>query len=70
MDTDYAKDKPELKIKAFSEAYFALLRARPDLAPYLAIGPNVQLQVGATPVAIGPEGLETLTAQQIEELKK
>jgi len=70
VDADYRADKPVLQVKAFSEAYFALLKARPDLAPYLAIGPQVQLQVGAVPVAIGPEGLETLTAQQLEEFKK
>jgi uncharacterized protein YegL len=59
-----------LNVKAFSAAYFDLLRARPDLAPYLALGNNVQVQLATVGVQVGPEGLETLTAAQLEELKK
>jgi len=59
-----------LNVKAFSPAYFDLLRARPDLASYLALGEKVQVQLAVVGVQVGPEGLETLTAAQLEELKK
>jgi Ca-activated chloride channel homolog len=59
-----------LQVKAFSQAYFDLLQARPDLAPYLAMGNQVQVQLARVGIQVGPEGLETLTADQLEELKK
>ena len=59
-----------LQVKAFSQAYFDLLKARPDLAPYLALSDRVQVQLTKVGVQVGPEGLETLTAEQLEELKK
>ncbi len=70
VDTTWQKDARTLQVKAFSQAYFDLLRARPDLAPYLALGEKVQVQLTTVAVQVGPEGLDTLTAAQLEELKK
>jgi hypothetical protein len=70
VDTTLKQGGPALKVKAFSQAYFDLLKARPDLAQYLAIGPNVQVQLTSVAVQVGAEGLEALTAEQLEEIKK
>lgn len=70
VDANWKQPQKVLKIKAFSAAYFDLLRARPDLATALAVGPQVQLQMTTLGLEIGPDGLETLTADQLEELKK
>ncbi|MEN6304902.1 MAG: VIT domain-containing protein [Armatimonadia bacterium] len=70
QDTAWQEKGQILKVKAFSQAYFDLLKARPDLGQYLALGSRVQVQVGRVGVEIGPEGLETLTPAQLEELKK
>ena len=70
QDTAWQEKGQILKVKAFSQAYFDLLKVRPDLGQYLALGARVQVQVGRIGVEIGPEGLETLTPAQLEELKK
>lgn len=69
-DTTWRPDAKILHIKAFSEAYFVLLRVRPDLAPYLALGPYVYVQLPHIGLAIEAEGREELTAADLEELKK
>ncbi|MEI6501502.1 MAG: VIT domain-containing protein [Armatimonadota bacterium] len=70
VDTKWQVPQKVLKIKAFSDAYFDLLRVRPDLAAALAVGSQVQVQMTTLGLEIGPEGLETLTPDQLEELKK
>lgn len=70
QDTAWQEKGQTLKVKAFSQGYFDLLKVRPDLGQYLALGVRVQVQVGRIGVEIGPEGLETLTPAQLEELKK
>lgn len=70
VDTIWRPDARIIQVKAFSQAYFDLLRARPDLAPYLAIGEKVQVQLANVGLQVGLEGLETLSPEQLEELKK
>ncbi len=69
-DTTWRPETKVLRLKAFSEAYFALLRVRPDLAPYLALGPYVYVQLPHIGLAIEAEGAEQLKAADIEELQK
>lgn len=70
VDTTWRPDTRIIQVKAFSQAYFDLLKARPDLAPYLAIGEKVQVQLANVGLQVGPEGLASLSAEQLEELKK
>lgn len=70
VDSTWKPQQKVLKVKAFSQAYFDLLKARPDLAAYLALGPQVQVQMTTLGLQIGPDGLETLTPDQLEEIKK
>lgn len=58
-------DRKALKIKYMSDAYFALLKARPDLRSRLSLGKNVTLKVGRKTVVIGSSGIEKLDAKTI-----
>jgi Ca-activated chloride channel homolog len=69
-DSTWKPQQKVLKVKAFSEAYFDLIKARPELAQYLALGPQVQVQMSTLGLQVGPEGLETLAPEQLEEIKK
>ena len=70
VDSSWKPQQKVIAVKAFSEAYFDLLNARPDLATYFALGPQVQVQMSTVGLQVGPEGLETLTADQLEEFSK
>jgi hypothetical protein len=54
-----------VKIKYMSDAYFTLLKARPDLRKRLSLGDNVTLKVGRKTVVIGAAGLTKLDASKI-----
>jgi hypothetical protein len=54
-----------VKIKVMSDAYFTLLKARPDLRKRLSLGPSVTLKIGRKTVIIGADGLSTLDAKAI-----
>lgn len=69
-DTGWREGQKVLQVKTFSQAYFDLLRVRPELGAYFALGDRVQVQMATLGLQVGPEGLETLTADQLEELKK
>lgn len=70
IDTTWAANGKILKIKAFSQAYFDLLKARPELKAALALGEKVRVRVDGLGLEVGPEGLEALTPPQLEEIKK
>lgn len=70
VDSTWKPEQKVIKIKAFSPAYFDLLKVRPDLAAYLALGSQVQVQMSTLGLQVGAEGLETLTPDQLEEIKK
>jgi Ca-activated chloride channel family protein len=69
-DSAWKPQQKVLKVKAFSQAYFDLIKARPELAQYLALGPQVQVQMSTLGLQVGPEGLDTLTPEQLDEIKK
>jgi Ca-activated chloride channel homolog len=45
-DSEFDDDRPALRLAFGSESYFDLVRRRPDLGPYLAVGTKVLLRVG------------------------
>jgi Ca-activated chloride channel homolog len=69
LDSAWDKDLPLVQVKAFSEAYFELLKLRPDLGACLSLGPQVKVRVGALGVQVGPEGSETLSEAERAQLK-
>lgn len=64
-------EKPKvLKIKYLSDAYFDLVKLRPDLKKVLALGERVQFELNRYRIVIGPEGVEKLTQEQRDALAK
>ncbi len=59
----------ELKIKAYSEAYFQLSRAFPTLNKQLALGDNLIVIINGHAIQIGPEGKTRLTDEEINALR-
>ncbi len=56
VDSRYRQGQRTIAIQAFSEAHFALLRRRPELRPYLALGDNVVVQLEKVAVQVSPTG--------------
>jgi Ca-activated chloride channel family protein len=58
-------------IKYGSEAYFQLVRARPEWARYLALGKALSFRSGSnTVVTVGETGKEKLTAAELAALER
>jgi len=57
-----------VKVKAYSAAYFRVLRALPELEPVLRELNPVLVAGGAVAVQVGDEGAETLTEAQMKDL--
>ncbi|MEJ5253254.1 MAG: VWA domain-containing protein [Chthonomonadetes bacterium] len=61
VDSRYQRGQQVIAIQAFSEAYFALLRRRPELRQYLSLGDNVLIQLDLVAVQVGAQGKTSLT---------
>jgi len=64
------KKTKTLKIKYLSDAYFDLIKLRPDLKSVFALGERLELDINDYHVVIGPEGEEKIPQSQLDELKK
>ena len=67
-DARYSKDIKVIKIKPFSEAQFKLLRAVPELGPYLAQGEQVLIVVGDIAVQTDPDGQEDISDGDVNKV--
>jgi hypothetical protein len=56
------------RVAAFSDAYFALVRALPDLAPFLGVGDETIVAGRRASVRIGPEGVTAWRPGELEAL--
>ena len=66
-DSAYA-DEDTIRIAYLSDAYFALTRELPWIAPHLAIGDALIVRVGQQFVEVGEEGVEVPTPELIDLL--
>ena len=55
-----ADDKPVLRIKYMSDAYFAALKINPELRAVFALGERVRVKLVNGIVEVGPEGKDKL----------
>jgi hypothetical protein len=55
-DLAYKAGSPTVSVAPFSPAYFALVRALPELAPWLAVGDEVVIAGGRVSIRIDPAG--------------
>ncbi len=68
-DTRYQPDqKVELQVLAYSEAYFQLSRAFPQVNSQLAVGDKVLIMLNGRLIEIGDEGKTKLTAEELKTL--
>jgi Ca-activated chloride channel family protein len=66
---DKARQKEIVKVKLYSDAYFALTRRNTDLAKWAALGDQVLIAANAKQaVQFGSEGKETLTEAEVISL--
>ncbi len=62
-----------LKVTAvapFSDAYFALIRALPEIAPWLKVGDEVLIAGRRVSIRIAPSGISTWRAGQLDQLTR
>ncbi|MCL6473929.1 MAG: VWA domain-containing protein [Firmicutes bacterium] len=64
MDSRYQSGQQVIKVQAFSDAHFALLRRRPELRQYLSLGEEVLVQLERVAVQIAPDGKTDLTEDE------
>jgi Ca-activated chloride channel family protein len=57
-----------VKVKAYSEAYFALVRELPDLAPAFALGDRVLVRGTKVTIEVAPDGVEHLSGADITSI--
>jgi len=55
-------------VRSFSDAYFSLVRALPELAPWLRAGDEVLVAGSRASIRIGPSGVREWGAGQLEQL--
>jgi hypothetical protein len=54
-----------LRVRPYGAAYFALLRALPDLREPFALGDRVRVAGRGAVIEVSPQGAETLPADEI-----
>jgi hypothetical protein len=64
-DATFKEGTRVVTVKPYSEAYFALVREIPDLAPAFALGERVLVRGSTLAVAVAPNGSEQLTKAEI-----
>jgi Ca-activated chloride channel family protein len=64
-DMTYKVGSPTLAVKPFSPAYFELVRALPELAPWLGVGDQVVIAGGRISIRIDPTGVSAWSGNQL-----
>lgn len=70
VESDRDDKKPVVKIKRFSPAYFAMLKAKPEFGKYLSLGDKVSFDAGKVTVEIAEDGKEKLTEEELNRYFK
>jgi hypothetical protein len=61
----YTAGSPTIAVKPFSPAYFELVRALPELAPWLGIGEQVVIAGNRMSIRIDSTGVSTWSGSQL-----
>lgn len=64
-DVRFTEGTRIVTVKAYSEAYFALVRELPDLGPAFALGDRVLVRGTTVAVKVAPEGVERLSTAEL-----
>jgi Ca-activated chloride channel family protein len=66
VDSTYVKDQKIVQVQNFSDAYFQISQNSVDVNQYLALGPNVIVNLGGQAVQISDAGQTTLTQRELD----
>jgi Ca-activated chloride channel family protein len=67
-DARFVEGTRVVTVKAYSEAYFALVRELPDLAAAFALGDRVLVRGTTIAIAVAPDGAERLSKAEITSI--
>lgn len=67
-DARFSEGTRVVKVKAYSEAYFALVRELPDLAAAFALGDRVLVRGTTIAIAVTPDGVERMSGAEIKSV--
>ena len=67
-DIRFSEGTRVVKVKAYSEAYFAVVRELPDLAAAFALGDRVLVSGTKVAIAVAPDGAERLSAAELTSI--
>jgi Ca-activated chloride channel family protein len=68
VDIGISDSLPVTEVVAYSDAYFALVRALPELSQYLTVGDDLTVSGKRASIRIGSQGVRTWQAGQLERL--
>jgi Ca-activated chloride channel family protein len=68
VDATYVKGQDILQVQNFSEAYFQISQNSVDVNQFLALGPNVIVNMGGQAVQISSEGQTNLTQRELDAI--
>ena len=68
VDATYVKGQEVVQVQNFSEAYFQLSQASVEANQYLALGPNVIVNLGGQAVQISNAGQKALTQSELDRI--
>jgi hypothetical protein len=58
-----------VKVKAFSDAYFKLMDAVPELRDIFALGDKVKVNGRSVSIEIGTTGIESISGAELERIR-
>jgi Ca-activated chloride channel homolog len=67
-DARFSEGTRVVKVKPYSEAYFALVRELPDLAAAFALGDRVLVRGTTVAIAVASDGAERMSAAEIKSI--
>jgi Ca-activated chloride channel family protein len=67
-DTRQSASTRQLRVRAFSNAYFALVRRLPELGPLFGVAEQVRVQGRSVAIEVGPDGISELDDAALEAI--
>jgi hypothetical protein len=67
-DARFSEGTRVVTVKAYSEAYFALVRELPDLAAAFALGDRVLVRGTNIAIAVAPDGVERMSGAELKSV--
>lgn len=69
VDLAHRPDLRVVRVRPFSDAYFGLLQAMPELKETMSLGARVIVAGRTVAIEVTPDGVETLTARELSRIR-